>query len=328
MKDYLPLFPRVVSRPKHARFNDFSYPNSSIQTSNRYASLQDSTVGVESPEKKNDTSKKRIVRPGEDDYATVVKRRSQGSNVIMQGTKNMISIPGNKEYGNLNFPSRAADMEKADSSLTGQFEERSKMNTTTKSSNVAAEQWGDSLDSNDQFRKIRNQSRMRGRKPTVSIVGDSMIRKIRRQDINREAPQVKTSIKTFPGATIEQMKSYIRPTIEDDPDGVIIVCGTNNLRSATPEEVANKIISLAFEVKKEINDVAISSIIRRADSDDLERKRIHVNQLVRAGLLGTGMKFIEHDNILDNHLDKWGLHLNFHGINILTENFIDFINGE
>ena len=202
------------------------------------------------------------------------------------------------------------------------------MNTTTKSSNVAAKQWGDSLESNEKFRKGKNQSRMRSQKPTVSIVGDSMIRKIRRQDINREAPQVKTSIKTFPGATIEQMKSYIRPTIEEDPDGVIIVCGTNNLRSATPEEVANKMISLAFEVKKEINDVAISSIIRRTDSDDLERKRIHVNQLVRAGLLGTGMKFIEHDNILDNHLDKWGLHLNFHGMNILTENLIDFINGE
>ena len=290
--------------------------------------MQDSTVEVESLEKKNDTPKKRIVRPGEDDYATVVKRRSQWSNDVMQGTKNMISIPGNKGYGNQNFPSRAADMEKADSSFKGQNEETNKMNTTTKSSNVAPKQWGDSLESNEKFRKVKNQSRMRSQKPTVSIVGDSMIRKIRRQDINREAPQVKTSIKTFPGATIEQMKSYIRPTIEEDPDGIIIVCGTNNLRSATPEEVANKMISLAFEVKKEINDVAISSIIRRTDSDDLERKRIHVNQLVRTGLLGTGMKFIEHDNILDNHLDKWGLHLNFHGINILTENLIDFINGE
>ena len=87
-------------------------------------------------------------------------------------------------------------------------------------------------------------------------------------------------------------------------------------------------ISLALKVKKQINDVAISSIIRRTDSDDLERKRIHVNQLVRAGLLGTGMKFIEHDNKLDNHLEKWGLHLNFNGINIMTENLIDFINGE
>ena len=202
------------------------------------------------------------------------------------------------------------------------------MNTTTKKLNVAAEKLGDSYESNEQFQKTKNQSRMRSRKPTVSIVGDSMIRKIRRQDINREAPRVKTSIKTFPGATIEQMKSYIRPTIEEDPDGVIIVCGTNNLRSATPEEVANKMIGLAFEVKKEINDVAISSIIRRTDSDDLERKRKHVNHLVRAGLLGTGMNFIEHDNILDNHLDKWGLHLNFQGINTLTANLIDFINGE
>ena len=213
--------PRVVSRAKHARFNDFSYPNSSIQTSNRYASLQDSTVEVESLEKKNDTPKKRIVCPGEDDYATVVKRRSQWSNGVKQGTKNMISMPGNKECGNQNFPVRAADMEKADSSFKSQNEETNTMNTTRKSSNVAAKQWGDSLESNEKFRKVQNQSRMRSQKPTVFIVSDSMIRKIRRQDINREAAQVKTSIKTFPGATIEQMKSYIRPTIEEDPDGVI-----------------------------------------------------------------------------------------------------------
>ena len=99
-----PESPRVVSRAKHARFNDLSYPSSNIQTSNRYASLQDSTVEVESLEKKNDTPKKRIVRPGEDDYATVLKRRSQSSNGVMQGTRNMISIPDNKEHGNQNFP--------------------------------------------------------------------------------------------------------------------------------------------------------------------------------------------------------------------------------
>ena len=139
--------PRVVSRAKHARFNDFSYLNGSIQTLNRYASLQDCTVGVESPEQKNDTSEKRIVRPWEDDYATVVKSKSQWSNDVMQGTKNMISINGNKEYGNQSFPSRTVDMEKADSSFTGQFEETNNINTTTKSSNVADDQWGDSVES-------------------------------------------------------------------------------------------------------------------------------------------------------------------------------------
>ena len=66
-----------------------------------------------------------------------------------------------------------------------------------------------------------------------------------------------------------------------DPDGVIIVSGTNNLPSATPDEVASKMISLAFEVKKENVDVVISSLIRRTDSDDLKSNRMRVNQLVR-----------------------------------------------
>eukprot|EP00112_Aurelia_sp_Birch-Aquarium-sp1_P023217 Seg683.2 transcript_id=Seg683.2/GoldUCD/mRNA.D3Y31 product="hypothetical protein" protein_id=Seg683.2/GoldUCD/D3Y31 len=106
---------------------------------------------------KNDTSKKRIARPGEDDYAVVVKRRSQWSNGVSQGIKNMFSMPSNKEYGDQNIPSR---LENADSSFAGPFVETNHMNTTMKKLNVAAEQWGDSLESNEHFRKTRNQSRM------------------------------------------------------------------------------------------------------------------------------------------------------------------------
>ena len=46
-------------------------------------------------------------------------------------------------------------------------------------------------------------------------------------------------------------------------------------------------ISLAFEVKKEINDVVILNVIRRTDADDLESKRIHVNQLVSGKTVNT-----------------------------------------
>ena len=52
---------------------------------------------------------------------------------------------------------------------------------------------------------------------------------------------------------------------------------TNEIRLAIPEELANKMIGLAFEVGKEINDVEISSTIRRTDSEDHEMKIMHVN---------------------------------------------------
>ncbi len=61
------------------------------------------------------------------------------------------------------------------------------------------------------------------RKPTVSIVGDSLLRRLRKHDINKEVPHVKAFIQTFPGATIEHMHSYLEPTIGMSPDGVIIM---------------------------------------------------------------------------------------------------------
>ena len=57
-----------------------------------------------------------------------------------------------------------------------------------------------------------------------------MVKKIKRQDVNTEIPHAKTSIKAFPGTTIDQMRSYIKPAIDDKPDGIIIICGTNNVR--------------------------------------------------------------------------------------------------
>ena len=60
---------------------------------------------------------------------------------------------------------------------------------------------------------------------------------------------------------------------------------------------------------------------------DLERKRIETNRLVLRKLEDTEIKFLDHENIEEDHLDKWGLHLNYSGNNILTGNLIDFING-
>lgn len=167
----------------------------------------------------------------------------------------------------------------------------------------------------------------RTKKPTISIVGDSMLRNVRKQASNREIRQFSSYVKTFPGATVEHMKSYLEPTISMHPDGIIILCGTNNLRRERPQETANKIINLAVETKRRVKNVAVSAIIRRADSEELEWKRKQVNQLVEQGLKTSEISFIKHDNIQNGHLDNWGLHLNINGSNVLTGNFIDFLKG-
>ena len=69
--------------------------------------------------------------------------------------------------------------------------------------------------------KTTSEDVRRPRKPVFSILGDSMVKKIRRQDINAEVSHAKTSIKTFPGAKSDQMKSYIKPAIDVKPDGIM-----------------------------------------------------------------------------------------------------------
>ena len=79
----------------------------------------------------------------------------------------------------------------------------------------------------------------------------------------------------------------------------------NNLRNDNAENLANKIIALAVEVKKRVANVAISGIVFRADLE-IEHKRKRVNYLVEVGLKDYGIDFISQDNIKAAHLDKWG----------------------
>ena len=99
------------------------------------------------------------------------------------------------------------------------------------------------------------------------------------------------------------------------------------MRSESPEEISNKLIDLATETKRKLRDVAVSSIIKRTDSHELEMKRRKVNDLVKVALSRSNINFIEHDNIESRHLDKWGLHLTSQGNNVLTGNLINFLNG-
>ena len=104
------------------------------------------------------------------------------------------------------------------------------------------------------------------------------------------------------------------------------MCGTNNLRDEEPDRIANKLVDLALTVNERVGKVAVSSIVHRADSHHLEVKRMEVNRLVRDSLENHGIDFITHDNIRAQHTNKWGLHLNYNGNNLLAGNFIDFIN--
>ena len=57
----------------------------------------------------------------------------------------------------------------------------------------------------------------------------------------------------------------------------------------------------------------------------MEHKVRRVDYLVEAVVKEHDIDFISQDNIKAGHLNKWGLHLNFYGTNVLAGNFVNFV---
>ena len=76
----------------------------------------------------------------------------------------------------------------------------------------------------------------------------------------------KVYVKDFPGARVRCMQDYVRPTLKENPDHIIIHVGTNDLASNTSaEKVTESKIDLAPTLKSDSCSVAISSITVRND---------------------------------------------------------------
>ena len=103
-----------------------------------------------------------------------------------------------------------------------------------------------------------------------------MLKNVKRREINSELQSrgITTHVKTFPGATAEDMKFYIQPALKSKPETVIVHCGTNNLRSEEPYVVARKIIDVAVQAKSHVPEVMVSALIKRADSQELDAKKL------------------------------------------------------
>ena len=66
-------------------------------------------------------------------------------------------------------------------------------------------------------------------------------------------------LKSISGAKTKCMKNYIIPTVELEPDAIVINCGTNDLRrQEQPEEIACEIAELASLIKSKKNEIVVS----------------------------------------------------------------------
>ena len=83
-----------------------------------------------------------------------------------------------------------------------------------------------------------------GRK--ILVVGDSHIKRIRRNDFNKELKNGKAFFRCFSESTSKQSNHYIIPSLADDkPEAAIIHVGTNDvLNKLNHEDIARNIISI------------------------------------------------------------------------------------
>ena len=137
----------------------------------------------------------------------------------------------------------------------------------------------------------------KSRKKTVVIVGDSIVRNVPNRSLNQSLKEYFSVVKSFPGATAQDMKDYIKPSIARKPDMVVLHTGTNDLKSnQNSSDIANDIFNLAKNIKNSGTEVSIlSSLIPRGDR--LSKKKKKVNKELQEKYTAENFAFILHKSI-------------------------------
>ena len=156
----------------------------------------------------------------------------------------------------------------------------------------------------------------------ITILGDSMIKMIKPSKLSRSIGE-KVNIKTFPGATINDMNHYIQPTMKKQPKLVILHVGTNDIQRKEPDEIVAEMKSLCQGiVSQSLSRIAISEVIKR--QDPVINIKIDKTNSLLAKLCGKfKWQFIRHTNIDASKLNASGLHLNSQGTAMLAKNLIE-----
>ena len=127
-------------------------------------------------------------------------------------------------------------------------------------------------------------------------------------------------VRVFRGATIDDMKDFLKPYLKRSPTNIILHVGTNNSINDSSSVILNKLLSLKNFIHTELpeSNVILSNIIDRSDNGIARLKILnfskHLNSL-KIDTIGNG-------NISSEHLNGSGLNLNRHGKGKLAMNLI------
>ncbi|XP_078383462.1 uncharacterized protein LOC144666001 [Oculina patagonica] len=159
---------------------------------------------------------------------------------------------------------------------------------------------------------------------TTVIVGDSMVKQVQGWKLGKQVGH-RVVVKSFSGATTSDMQHYLKPTLDKNPQQIILHVGTNDLRDESPTIIADKIVDLARRIESETNaKVILSELVTRADGTPTDSVK-NVSKKLKKFSNQNGWRMIHHQNITANGLNRSGLHLNERGNNILFNNFAKYL---
>ena len=148
------------------------------------------------------------------------------------------------------------------------------------------------------------------------LVGDSIIKQIQGWKLGKKVGHG-VVVKSFSGATTSDMKHYLKPTLEKNPQQILLHVGTNDLRDQNPNVVVDNAVEIARKIESETNArIILSELVARSDKVSSDSVKT-VNRKLKKFCNQNNWKLDQHQNITRNDL-----HLNNIGNNILFKNFI------
>ena len=169
---------------------------------------------------------------------------------------------------------------------------------------------------NSRFHRRKGNQRISNTTKKVTVlIGDSIIKDIKGWEITDR--KNKTVVRDFLGAKTNDMKSCVVPTIKQNPETVVLHCGTNDLKT---EKDHRNILGLGHQCKTDKNTVMISGIVPQ--NDNLNDDVIKVNKILREACRKRNTGFIDNENVKPRYnCNRSKLHLNKR-TNLLIENIL------
>ena len=166
----------------------------------------------------------------------------------------------------------------------------------------------------------------------VGLLGDSNFNKIMVNEMSGLVVNGNVTKYSYSGATSVHLGHYCDILLNDQPDAVIIHCGTNdihgrNKRNVSVETIAHNIIDIGRKCKSRgVNTIYISSIISTRNIGS-NMKAVDINNLLKVLCDENHFIYICNDFLVVDDLQQNDpVHLSWDGRRKLVTNYISILN--